>query len=127
MAGGVDLSIDPFEIIGFAKTGALATRDMRVYDKHANGFWPGEGCGMLVLLRQQDAAARGLRIYATIAGWGYSSDGKGGITRPDAGGHKLAIHRAYQAGGVRHRHGRLSRRARHRHRGGRRHGTARVQ
>ena len=99
VVGGVDLSIDPFEIIGFAKTGALATRDMRVYDKNANGFWPGEGCGMLVLLRQEDAAARGLRSYATIAGWGYSSDGKGGITRPDAGGHQLAIHRAYQAAG----------------------------
>ncbi len=84
VAGGVDLSIDPFEIIGFAKTGALATGEMRVYDRHSNGFWPGEGCGMLVLMRQDDAEARGLRIYATIAGWGYSSDGKGGITRPEA-------------------------------------------
>ena len=99
VVGGVDLSIDPFEIIGFAKTGALATSDMRVYDRHSNGFWPGEGCGMLVLLRQEDAEARGLRIYATIAGWGYSSDGKGGITRPEAAGHKLALHRAYRLAG----------------------------
>ena len=99
VAGGVDLSIDPFEIIGFAKTGALATDEMRVYDRHSNGFWPGEGCGMLVLMRQDDAEARGLRIYATIAGWGYSSDGKGGITRPEAAGHKLAISRAYQLAG----------------------------
>jgi len=99
VAGGVDMSIDPFEIIGFAKTGALATAEMRVYDRHSNGFWPGEGCGMLVLMRQDDAEARGLRIYATIAGWGYSSDGKGGITRPEAAGHKLAISRAYELAG----------------------------
>jgi len=99
VAGGVDLSIDPFEIIGFAKTGALATGEMRVYDRHSNGFWPGEGCGMLVLMRQGDAEARGLRIYATIAGWGYSSDGKGGITRPEAAGHKLALNRAYGLAG----------------------------
>ena len=99
VAGGVDLSIDPFEIIGFAKTGALATGEMRVYDRHSNGFWPGEGCGMLVLMRQDDAEARGLRIYATIAGWGYSSDGKGGITRPEAAGHQLALSRAYQRAG----------------------------
>ncbi len=99
VVGGVDLSIDPFEIIGFAKTGALATGEMRVYDRHSNGFWPGEGCGMLVLLRQEDAQARGLRIYATIAGWAYSSDGKGGITRPEAEGHKLAPSRAYQLAG----------------------------
>ncbi len=99
VVGGVDLSIDPFEVIGFAKTGALATGDMRVYDQHSNGFWPGEGCGMLVLFRQADADAKGLRTYATIAGWGYASDGRGGITRPEADGHKLAIERAYRAAG----------------------------
>jgi enediyne polyketide synthase len=99
VVGGVDLSIDPFEIIGFAKTGALAAGEMRVYDRHSNGFWPGEGCGMAVLMRQEDAEARGLRIYATIAGWAYSSDGKGGITRPEAGGHKLALSRAYRLAG----------------------------
>ncbi|HEY3956717.1 MAG TPA: type I polyketide synthase [Streptosporangiaceae bacterium] len=99
VVGGVDLSIDPFEVIGFAKTGALATTDMRVYDKNSNGFWPGEGCGMLVLLREQDAIDRGLRSYAAIAGWGYSSDGKGGMTRPEAAGHRLAIERAYTRAG----------------------------
>ena len=99
VAGGVDLSIDPFEIIGFAKTSALATSEMRVYDRRSNGFWPGEGCGMLVLLREEDAEAAGLRSYATIAGWGYSSDGRGGITRPEEGGHRLAIKRAYRSAG----------------------------
>lgn len=99
VVGGIDLSIDPFEIIGFAKTGALASGEMKVYDKHSNGFWPGEGCGMLVLLREEDARARGLRIYATIAGWGFSSDGKGGITRPEKEGHKLALRRAYELAG----------------------------
>ncbi len=99
VVGGVDLSIDPFEMIGFAKTGALSASEMRVYDRNSNGFWPGEGCGMLVLLRQEDADARGLRTYATIAGWGYSSDGKGGITRPQADGQMLAIGRAYAVAG----------------------------
>ena len=82
LAGGVDLSIDPFEVIGFAKTGALATGEMKIYDKDSNGFWPGEGSGVVVLMREEDAIARGLRIYASITGWGMSSDGKGGITRP---------------------------------------------
>ncbi|MEU5046635.1 type I polyketide synthase [Streptomyces griseorubiginosus] len=99
IAGGVDLSIDPFEVIGFAKTGALATGEMRVYDRGSNGFWPGEGCGMLVLMRDEDAIAQGLHRYAVLAGWGYSSDGKGGITRPEAAGHRLALQRAYQSAG----------------------------
>ncbi len=99
LAGGVDLSIDPFEVIGFAKTGALASTEMKIYDKDSNGFWPGEGSGVVVLMREEDAIARGLRIYASITGWGMSSDGKGGITRPEAAGHRLAISRAYSRAG----------------------------
>lgn len=99
VAGGVDLSIDPFEIIGFAKTGALASSEMRVYDQRSNGFLPGEGCGMAVLMRESEARAAGHRIYATIAGWGISSDGRGGITRPEATGYRLALRRAYERAG----------------------------
>ncbi|MER7898976.1 type I polyketide synthase [Streptomyces sp. NPDC096046] len=99
VAGGVDLSIDPFEIIGFAKTGALAKGEMRLYDRGSNGFWPGEGCGMIVLMREEDALAGNHRIYATIAGWGISSDGQGGITRPEVSGYRLALRRAYERAG----------------------------
>ncbi|GAA3500056.1 type I polyketide synthase [Streptomyces prasinosporus] len=99
VAGGVDLSIDPFEIIGFAKTGALAKGEMKLYDRGSNGFWPGEGCGMVVLMREEDALAAGHRIYATVAGWGVSSDGQGGITRPEVSGYQLALRRAYERAG----------------------------
>ncbi|MEV0443720.1 SDR family NAD(P)-dependent oxidoreductase [Streptomyces spectabilis] len=99
VVGGVDTSIDPFELVGFAKTGALATSEMKVYDRKSNGFWPGEGCGILVLVREEDAITRGMPIYATIAGWGVSSDGHGGISRPEADGHALAIERAYDMAG----------------------------
>jgi len=55
---------------------------MTVYDKRASGFIPGEGCGFVVLKRLEDAQRDGNYIYATINGWGISSDGKGGITAP---------------------------------------------
>ena len=99
LAGGVDLSLDPFELVGFAKSAALAQQDMRVYDAHSEGFWPGEGCGFLVLMRQQDAMALGLRVYALIRGWGVSSDGWGGLTRPKTDGQRLALCRAYHRAG----------------------------
>ncbi len=99
LAGGVDLSIDPFELVGFAKTGALAHEMMRVYDKRSQGFWPGEGCGFVLLMRYEDAVARGLPVYATIKGWGISSDGSGGITRPEVEGQLLALERAYRRAG----------------------------
>ncbi|MEV3988937.1 SDR family NAD(P)-dependent oxidoreductase [Streptomyces sp. NPDC049837] len=100
LAGGVDLSLDPFELVGFAKTGALATDRMRVYDERSAGFWPGEGCGMLALTRAADARAAGLRVYAEIRGWGVSSDGSGGITRPGLDGQLLALRRAYDLAGA---------------------------
>ncbi len=99
LAGGVDLSLDPFELIGFAKTSALAPEKMRVYDARSAGFWPGEGCGFVVLMRHEDALAQQRRIYALIQGWGISSDGHGGITRPEVEGQMLAIERAYRRAG----------------------------
>ena len=96
LAGGVDLSLDPFELVGFAKAGALARGEMRVYDKESTGFLPGEGCGFIVLMRSTDAIALRLRVYAVIRGWGISSDGGGGITRPETRGQTLALERAYK-------------------------------
>ncbi|EWM64839.1 LOW QUALITY PROTEIN: polyketide synthase, partial [Micromonospora sp. M42] len=43
VAGGVDLSIDPFEMVGFAKAGALARDEMRVYDERFAGLLAGRG------------------------------------------------------------------------------------
>ena len=96
LAGGVDISLDPFEIIGFAKAGALTPDEMRVYDRRANGFLPGEGCGFVLLKRLEDAKKDKNDIYAVLHGWGISSDGRGtSITAPNAKGQSRAIQRAY--------------------------------
>jgi enediyne polyketide synthase len=100
LAGGVDLSLDPFELIGFAKVTALARERMWVYDKKSNGFLPGEGCGFVVLMRRDDAIRDGRRIYASLLGWGMSSDGHGGMTRPEASGQRMAFRRAYAKAGI---------------------------
>ncbi|HEX7286756.1 MAG TPA: polyketide synthase, partial [Candidatus Angelobacter sp.] len=99
LAGGVDLSLDPFELAGFTKLGALAADKMRVFDEQSAGFWPGEGCGMVVLMRHEEAVAQQHPIYAVVRGWGVSSDGNGGITRPELAGQLLALERAYRRAG----------------------------
>lgn len=95
LAGGVDISLDTFELIGFAKTAALTKSDMNVYDRRASGFLPGEGCGFVVMKRLSDARIAGDTVYAVVRGWGISSDGKGGITAPNSNGQTIAIRRAY--------------------------------
>jgi enediyne polyketide synthase len=72
---------------------------MRVYDTRSAGFWPGEGCGLVVLMRHEDALLKRRRIYAVIRGWGVSSDGSGGITRPEVEGQLIALRRAYARAG----------------------------
>ena len=100
LAGGVDISFDPFELGGLARSGVLATGDMRVYDASPTGFVPGEGCGLVALMRAADAHAAGTPVYAEIAGWGVSSAGLPGAAGPDPGSQLLALRRAYQRAGV---------------------------
>ncbi|MGA6925275.1 MAG: beta-ketoacyl synthase N-terminal-like domain-containing protein, partial [Desulfosarcina sp.] len=96
IVGGVDISLDPFELVGFAKTGALSDGDMTVYDRGGKGFIPGEGCGFMVLKPLAAARRDHNRVYAVIHGWGISSDGGGsGITAPSVSGQALALERAY--------------------------------
>lgn len=99
LAGGVDLSVDPLELVGFSKTGALAPELMRIYDRRSAGVWLGEGCGFVALARHEDAVRWGAHVHGVIRGWGVSSDGRGGVTRPELAGHLLAIRRAYERAG----------------------------
>ncbi|MBS0248457.1 MAG: hypothetical protein JSR61_17715, partial [Proteobacteria bacterium] len=100
LVAAVDLSLDPFELVGFSRNGALASGEMRVFDARANGFWPGEGGGAVLLMREDDAAARGLPVLARLRGWGLSSDGAGGLTRPSSDGQSTAYRRAYEMSGI---------------------------
>ncbi|HXJ00536.1 MAG TPA: SDR family NAD(P)-dependent oxidoreductase, partial [Micropepsaceae bacterium] len=54
---------------------------------------------MVVLMRHDDALPQGRRVYAVIRGWGVSSDGSGGITRPETEGQLEALRRAYRRAG----------------------------
>ena len=60
IVGGVDVSIDPFEVIGFTRNGALARNDMRCFDALSEGFWPGaKGAGVAILMRKADSGRSG--------------------------------------------------------------------
>ncbi len=100
LAGGVDISLDPLELIGLAKAGVLATADVRIYDQDPTGYLPGEGCGMLVLMRAADARSAGLPVLAEVAGWGVSAGAVPGDQGSLADSHLLAMRRAYERAAV---------------------------
>ncbi len=100
LVGAVDLSLDPFELIGFARNGALSRSTMRVFDQASDGFWPGEGCAFLLLATIEAVEAHNWPVLGWIRGWGQSTDGQGGLTRPGVDGQRLALTRAYARAGL---------------------------
>ena len=97
VTGGVDTLNDIFMHMCFSKTGVLShTSDIRPFSKDADGTVLGEGIGMLILKRLEDAQRDNDRIYAVIKAIGTSSDGKtAAVYAPDAKGQVRALKQAY--------------------------------
>jgi 3-oxoacyl-[acyl-carrier-protein] synthase II len=79
-AGGAEKASCELGIAGFAAARALSSRNddptaaSRPWDKDRDGFVLGDGAGVLVLEEYEFAKARGAKIYAELAGFGYNSD-----------------------------------------------------
>lgn len=102
VVGGVQISTEaPIHML-FTQLGAISRLPhLRPFDRQADGTMLGEGVGMIVLKRKEDAIREGHRIYALVKGVGVSSDGKGkGLLAPQVEGEELALRRAYEAAGV---------------------------
>ena len=78
VTGGLDTFNSIFMYTCFSKTPALsASGNARPFDAEGDGTILGEGLGVIVLKRLDDAERDGDKIYAVIRGIGSSSDGKG--------------------------------------------------
>jgi len=97
LTGGVDTINDVFMHMCFAKTQILSARgEISPFSQASDGTVLGEGIGMVVLKRLEDARRDEDRIYAVIKGIGSASDGKSqSIYAPRQGGQVLALKRAY--------------------------------
>lgn len=76
LAGGVYLLLTPEMTIGLCRMGALsADGRSKAFDRRADGFGQGEGCGMVLLKRLSDAQTAGDTILAIIRGSAINHDG----------------------------------------------------
>jgi acyl transferase domain-containing protein len=102
LVGGVHASTPPIILMVFCHLNALSRRgSIRPFASDADGTLLGEGVGLMVLKRREDAERDGDRVYALIRGVGTSSDGRAlGLLAPRVEGEELALRRAYAAAGV---------------------------
>ena len=98
ITGGADTLNDIFMHMCFSKTGVLShTSDARPFSKDADGTVLGEGVGLVVLKRLEDARRDKDRIYAVIRSIGTSSDGRtSAVYAPESGGQHKALTQAYE-------------------------------
>ncbi|MFG3604370.1 aminotransferase class I/II-fold pyridoxal phosphate-dependent enzyme [Micromonospora chersina] len=97
IAGGVYLNLVPDNLIGFSRIGAVSRHGVcRPFDRRADGFVLGEGAGVVVLKRLDDALAAADRVYAVIRGTGCANDGRAeGPMTPRLDGQVTSLRRAY--------------------------------
>lgn len=108
IAGGTEATPDRMVHAMFAQMRTLSQRAgdpsaaSRPFDQDRDGFVLGEGSGVLVLERTEDARRRGARIRARLTGHGSSSDAHHSTgPHPDGVGAELAIRTALDMAGRR--------------------------
>jgi 3-oxoacyl-[acyl-carrier-protein] synthase II len=73
IAGGYD-AVSEYAWAGFNSLRLVSDGPVRPFAKDRRGMKLGEGYAIVVLERAADAARRGAKIVATVAGWGESAD-----------------------------------------------------
>lgn len=100
LAGGLSRPDSLYTQMGFSSLHAIsASGRCSPFDHKADGLVVGEGCGIVLLKRLDDALAAGDRIYALITGAGLSNDIGGNLMSPDSEGQLRAMHSAYRQAG----------------------------
>jgi acyl transferase domain-containing protein/acyl-CoA synthetase (AMP-forming)/AMP-acid ligase II/acyl carrier protein len=96
LAGGVNLILSPHWSVSFARAGMLSPDgECKTFDRGANGYVRGEGCGLVVLQRFSNAARDGRRILALIRGSAINQDGcSNGLTAPNGVAQRAVISQA---------------------------------
>ncbi|OBG80641.1 polyketide synthase [Mycobacterium sp. E802] len=102
LAGGANVLLTPATMITFSNAHMLAPDGRcKTFDAAADGYVRGEGCGVIVIKRLEDAVRDGDRIRAVIRGSAINQDGaSGGLTVPNGVAQQQVIADALRRAGV---------------------------
>lgn len=103
LAGGVNLILSPEGTIAFSQARMMAADGRcKTFDDRADGYVRGEGCGVLVLKRLEDAERDGDPIQAVILGSAVNQDGlTNGLTAPNGPSQEAVVRLALANAGIR--------------------------
>ncbi len=100
LTGGVSRPSCQFTQMGFSQLRAVSpSGTCRPFDASADGLVVGEGAGLFVLKRLDDAIAQGDMIHGVIRGIGLANDIGGSLVAPDMEGQLRAMRAAYLEAG----------------------------
>lgn len=106
VAGGAEACVLPLTMSGFEALHALSTgfnadpaRASRPFATGRDGFVMGEGAGILILEKEEEAIRRGAKIYARLAGYGCACDATH-LVAPNMDGQVAAMQAAIQDAGL---------------------------
>ncbi|MCC7476119.1 MAG: SDR family NAD(P)-dependent oxidoreductase [Pirellulales bacterium] len=102
LAGGVNLILTPETTIAFSKARMLSSDGVcRPFDARANGYVRGEGCGLVLLKRLEDAQRDGDNILGILRATSVNQDGRtSGISAPNSQSQMACIRAALAQAGI---------------------------
>lgn len=102
LVGGVNVILTPVPMINLTRARMLAPDGRcKTFDAAADGYVRGEGCGVVVLKRADDAIRDGDRVRAVIRGSAVNQDGaSGGLTVPNGVAQQQVIAQALRRAGI---------------------------
>jgi malonyl CoA-acyl carrier protein transacylase len=102
ITGGVNLMLAPEPAISCSQAQMMAPDGRcKTFDASADGYSRGEGCGIIVLKRLEDAVRDGDNILALIRGSAVNQDGtSNGLTAPNGPSQQAVIRQALEQAGV---------------------------
>jgi len=103
IAGGVNMILTPHATIGFSQAQMMSKEGRcKTFDADADGYVRGEGCGIVILRRLNDALRDNDPIFAVIRGSAINQDGlSNGLTAPNGLAQQAVISQALRNAGVR--------------------------